>query len=95
MAAIAVVFVCSLALGALMLGYGLCRILHRQWSGRTAALDMLTAIGTATTCAVIMALLGLDAGRAPIWIAGLTLLGVVLVHVARHLAAGKAPGAAA
>ena len=90
-AAIAVIFVCSLAVGALVLGFALCWILRCQWSARTAAMDVLAAIGIATTCAVISAVLRVDTGRAPTWIAGLALLGVVLLHLARRLTARTRP----
>lgn len=90
-----VFFICSLAFGAVMLGYALSWLLHRRWSGRAAAADGVTAVGLAVAGAIVMASLRLDASRGPIWITATALLGVVIRHVAQHLAARADCGAGA
>lgn len=94
-AAIAVVVVCLLGSGAVILGSGLSWLLRHEWSGRTAAMDAATAIGMFLACTVTVGLLGLDAARKLIWIAALALLSVVFRHLARFFAARKASGSAA
>jgi hypothetical protein len=74
---------------AVILGHLMSMMLRLRWSGHSAAVDAALAVSVALGCVLAMGWLEADSRNGVIWADVLSLLSVILRHIARLFASGR------